>query len=64
MRACTVRVFVDGVDVTADCFEVDDEAGYAKVFKRNELNMFYFDGLGQIATETLYGVVTIELLEG
>jgi hypothetical protein len=54
------RAFLDGVDVTAQCFYADDIAG---IIRRNKLNaegQIYADPPFVLATEELHGHVVIQ----
>lgn len=56
------KVFVDGVDVTDNCYTADEEEGKAWCRKRNELgNTFIDPATGEVANEVLTGRVEIFL---
>lgn len=46
MTGETLHVYVDGVDVTSSCFEVDDVEGYALIFCRDEQEHRRWDAKG------------------
>ncbi len=58
-QAASYRAFLDGKDVSNQCFEADDELGYVHVYKRNEEGKIYKDG-DTAAWECLRGNVRIE----
>ena len=56
------KVFVDGVDVTNNCYTADEEEGKAWCRKSNELgNRFIDPATGEVANEVLTGKVEIFL---
>ena len=62
-----VRVFLDGVDVTKDIFEADDEEGYVLSRKRDKKGNFAIEGKHatgdmHISVEKRTGKVRIELI--
>ena len=61
-QATQCRAFLDGVDVSHECFEVDDQLGYVHVYKRNENGAKYAEG-GAPAWECRRGDVRIEVIE-
>ena len=58
------RCFLDGVDVSNDAFEADDEAGWVKRYARDEGGRYVVaHGLSrQVATETVHGAVRLEFV--
>ena len=55
------KIFLDGKEVTRDCYEADDEEGYVKCYKRNDFGDFYIDrhNPDESARETRQGKVEI-----
>ena len=53
------RAFLDGVEVTNECFVADEEGGYVMVYVKDASEQFIYkgDGLGK---ERRNGVVRIE----
>lgn len=59
--AKTLRAFIDDEEITNRCFEADDEAGYALVYKHNAEGKKYRDPNGDgAAWERLEGRIRIE----
>lgn len=53
-----LRVLVDGVDVTAQCFAADNETGWALVHKTDDAGRPYLDRTtGKAAADVLIGDV-------
>lgn len=56
------RVFLDGVDVSNDCFEADDERGYVLTFLTDENGRrLRHPSEDRFATQRLEGQVRIDL---
>ena len=52
-----LHVFSGGQDVTKHCFEADDIAGYARLYKHNQEGHKYVDPhTHTAAAETVYGI--------
>lgn len=49
-------VYLDGVDISNDCFELDDKEGYASVFVRDATGNHYLVD-NEVAKATRYGTV-------
>ena len=61
-RKC--RAWLDGVEVTDDCFEADEEKGYVLIYKRNEAGHHFRDpSTDRPAWERKEGTVRIERKE-
>ncbi len=55
-----LSIFLDGVDVSRDTREADDEAGTVTLLKRNELGNRYLDAArGHPAVEVKHGAVRL-----
>ena len=55
------RVWLDGTEVSSECYEADDCKGYVKLFRKNELGKFYYDpSWDDVAREVRIGTVRIE----
>ena len=55
------RAFLGGVDVSDDCFEADDEAGYVLLYKKTPEGRKYREsGTDEAAWERIEGDVRIE----
>ena len=57
-RRC--KAFLNGIDVSKDCFEADDDLGYVKVYKKDEDERRYREG-DEAAWERKWGEVRIEV---
>ena len=49
-------VYLDGVDISNECFELDDKEGYASVFVRDATGNHYLVD-NEVAKATRYGTV-------
>lgn len=61
LNPSTAKVFLDGVDVTAQrVLACDDRAGFVEVLARNARGYWYLDGTGsQLARVRRYGQVRV-----
>jgi hypothetical protein len=58
------KAFLDGVEVSQDCFYVDDEAGIVRLYVRGRSGRFYRDPrTAEVAWVERHGDVRIELPE-
>jgi hypothetical protein len=58
----SIKVLIDGADVTDDCYWADDEMGLVKVWKRDATGHAYRDKrTGEAAQTKLMGQVEIRL---
>jgi hypothetical protein len=55
-----LRVYLDGEDITDRCYEADDVANYAKVFRLRDGEIYWDYEAGDIAKEVLRGEVRFE----
>jgi hypothetical protein len=53
------RVFLDGVDITADCFYVDTEAGLVRRYIRNADGLLSVNEKGELPSEEVRGHVEV-----